>query len=44
MHLHASAMDFVVFACFFFILKLAMTLIVARYPENSFSKALGALA
>lgn len=44
MHLHTSALDFVVFVAFFLIWKLALTLITAQWPENNFSKALGALS
>ena len=44
MHLHVTALDFVIWVAFFLIWKLALTLIVAQWPDSSFSKALGALS
>lgn len=44
MHMHITARDFIVWVAFFLIWKMLLTIIVARYPENSFAKALGALS
>jgi hypothetical protein len=33
-----------VFVAFFLIWKMLLTLIVTKYPENNFAKALGALS
>jgi len=44
MHLHVSLPDFVVFAAFFLILKLAIVLATAKWPESAIGKALAVLA
>jgi hypothetical protein len=44
MHLHVDAMSFFVWVAYFLIYKLLSTLVMARYPESPFSKALGALS
>lgn len=43
-HLHASAVDFAVFAAMYFILKAGVLLITAQWPDAPLSKALQVLA
>lgn len=45
MHLHLTPMDFIVFAAFFFILKLALVLATTRLDSDSaIAKALAVLS
>lgn len=42
-HIHVSAADFVVFAAYYFVLKLIVLWVQTRWPESRLSGALGAL-
>lgn len=44
MHMHVSALDFLVFAAYFFILKMIITLAVTRNPDGPIARALSVLS
>lgn len=44
MHFHVSALDFLIFAAYFAILKLLLLLVISRWPDSAIGRAVATLA